>query len=118
MSFIHHTIVGHFEPETLNAENIFPSAAIDESAVVALLTQFPSEVADNIELLDGYVKCRWAGASPASIGQAVYEFARTLAERESCIAAELPYCAIEYPESARLAQAKAQEFFRTRTPLG
>lgn len=115
MGFIHHTIVGHFAPSTLNASNLSVSKPLDRQSVDDLLATFPPEIAQNVQYADGYVRCKWAGSSPPAISRTVHKFAHSLAKRELCVVAELPYCDIEYPESARVTQAKEQEFFRERS---
>ena len=100
MSFIHYTIVGHFDPATLNPSNIVSQQPLSASAVEALLSESDPQISDYIEYRDGYLQCCWAGGFSRSIGELVHEFAYKLAERENCVGAELPMCLIEYPPDA------------------
>ena len=107
MSFIHYTIVGHFDPATLNPSNIAPTQPLSRSVVETLLAESDPQIADHIEYRDGYVQCCWAGAFALSIGKLVHEFAYKLAQRENCIGAELPLCLIEFPPEAAEIQRRA-----------
>ena len=108
MSFGHHTIVGHFDPVALRPFNVVPTRNLDVGTVKTLLSQYPPEIAERVEICDGYVRCCWAtGGLRHDIGKSVHEFAYRLAEQERCIAAELPLCLILYPESAMQAQQQA-----------
>ena len=100
MRFIHYTIVGHFDPATLNPSNIVPTEPLSRSAVETLLAESDPQISDHIEYRDGYVQCCWAGAFAHSVGTLVHKFAYKLAERENCVGAELPFCVIEYPPEA------------------
>ncbi len=100
MSFIHYTIVGHFDPATLTPSNIVPTNPLARSAVEALLAESDSAISEHVEYREGYIQCCWAGGFPHSAGKLVHEFAYKLAERENCVGAELPFCLIEYPPEA------------------
>lgn len=88
MSFIHYTIVGHFDPATLNPSAITPLRALDVNAVESLLRESPDDVRDHVDYHDGYAQCCWAGGFSRQIGKRVHDFAYKLAERENCVAAE------------------------------
>ncbi len=115
MSFTHHTIVGHFDPETLNPSDITPMRPLDRSVVEALLEEYPITVREHVEWRDGYVQCCWADDFRHEIGKLVYEFAHKLAERQDCVAAELPFCLIEYPPAAQEIQQRIFEEYRQQT---
>ena len=100
MSFIHYTIVGHFDPATLNPSNIIPVHPLSNSAVERLLAVSDPKIAEHIEYREGYLQCCWAGDFPHTTGKLIHEFAYKLAESENCIGAELPLCLIEYPPDA------------------
>jgi len=116
MSFIHTTIVGHFDPATLSPINRTPSHPLNKDAVESLLSEYPVSVGEQVYWGDGYVECCWAGRCSLQTGKLVYEFAYKLAERECCIAAESPVCLITYPEEAKQIQAAAWEEWRKRNP--
>ena len=100
MSFIHYTIVGHFNPAVLNPSNIVPLRPLSKTAVESLLAESDPQISEHIEYRDGYVQCCWAGGFPHTIGKLVHTFAYKLAASENCIGAELPLCLIEYPPDA------------------
>ncbi len=116
MSFIHYTIVGHFDPATLSPSNIAPLRPLDENAVDALLGEYPDTVREQVDWHDGYVQCCWAGGFPHQIGELVHEFAYKLAEREHSVAAESPVLYITYPEEAKQIQAAKWRVLREKNP--
>jgi hypothetical protein len=110
MSFIHATIVGHFDPLTVQPRAMTPLRPIDPSRFEALLAVFGEGVARCVRLHDGYADCEWtAGHAPA---ERVIEFARRLAEAEGCLAMETPFCLITYPPAAVAAQAEQIRLFQ------
>jgi hypothetical protein len=109
MSFIHYTIVGHFDPATLFPNRpLKPARSLEARIVEALLADYASEVRDHVEIADGYVVVHWSGCH-AKWTKTVHEFAYRLAEQEGCVAAESPFYFIMYPESAREIQQKAAD---------
>jgi hypothetical protein len=116
MSFIHSTIVGHFDPELLHEANVHTLRPIDEESARGLLAEFPREAAQHITFHDGYVECSWAGSCSVALGRRIHEFAYKLAERENCIAAESPVFYITYPEEAKQIQAEAWRKWREENP--
>ena len=100
MSFIHYTIVGHFDAATLNPSNIVPMRPLSKSSVESLLAESDPEIAKYIDYHDGYLQCCWTGGFSHAIGTFVHDFAYKLAARENCVGAELPFCLIEYPPEA------------------
>jgi len=115
MSFIHSTIVGHFDPTTLNAWNRETTRPLDIQAARLLLSEFPAHVASCIEFRDDYAECWWAGGS-VRVSEAVHDYAYRLAESQNCAAAETPLCLITYPEEAIRQQADAWNHWREEHP--
>src|SRR5690242_14459739 len=115
MSFIHSTIVGHFDPCTLSAWNRQVSHPLDVTDATALLSEYPEHVASCIEFRDGYAECRWAPWSMRP-SEAVHRYAYRLAELQQCIAAETPVCLITYPEDAKRQQAEAWRRWQEEHP--
>lgn len=115
MSFVHSTIVGHFDPFTLNASDRGVSRPIDLVAARSLFSEFPEHVSSRVEFIDGYAECWWADHS-MRVSEAVSKFAYRLAESQNCIAAETPTCIIGFPESARQQQSEAWQRWREENP--
>jgi hypothetical protein len=115
MSFIHSTIVGHFDPCRLNACNRQTIRPLDIEAAGALLSEFPDHVASRIEFRDGYVECWWAHPSLGD-SEAVHNYAYRLAEIQNCVAAESPAWCITYPEGAQREQAEAWKRWSEQNP--
>ena len=115
MSFIHSTIVGHFDPETLSPLDQSVSRHIDIEAAKSLHTEFPVHVTSQIEFKDGYVQCWWADGT-IGFSQPTHEYAYRLAESQNCVAAESPVYLIEYPEIAKQFQMEAWKRWREQNP--
>ena len=98
MSFIHYTLVGHFNPRATNFRVC--ARPIDLNRVQRLLGEYPQEVADLVTLQDGYARCQWVPA-PRDITDLVIEFAYRLAREEGCVAAENGREVTYPPEAAR-----------------
>jgi hypothetical protein len=107
MSFIHYTLIGHFEPRTVGPGYRACSRPIDPDRVERLLAEYPAEVADQVSLRDGSARCQWFPAGAVS-GQ-VFEFAYRLAREEGCLAVENGRQVTWPPEAAR---AQAEEWER------
>jgi hypothetical protein len=113
MSFIHATIVGHFDPLTVQPRAMTPLRPIDPSRFEALLAEFGEGVARCVGLHDGYAYCEWApGHAPA---ERVQEFAQRLAEAEGCLAMETPFCLITYPPAAVAVQAERIRLYQAES---
>jgi hypothetical protein len=109
MSFIHYTVVGHFDPTKLFPNRpIQPLRPLSAQAIDGLLTQSRSEVRDYVDFHDGYITVQWAPC-PTGLMKEVHRFAYRLAEQEQCIAAESPLLIIGYPESAHQIQRQTCE---------
>lgn len=112
MSFLHHTIVGRFDPTTLFPNRpLQPSRPLSRQAVETLLAEYLPEVRECVEFRDGFVAVHWAPC-PAKLSATVHRFAYHLAEQEGCVAAESPLYYIAYPEAAQRAQNEAAEALR------
>jgi hypothetical protein len=117
MSFVHDTIVGHFDPATLYPSSRLRRAPVDPRAVADLLAQHRCELADQVELKDGYVRVQWAPC-PRGLRRELVEFAYQPAEQEGCLAAESPlYVICNSPAAARL-QREAGEAVLARQREG
>ena len=109
MSFIHYTIVGHFDPTTLfPGTPLKPLRALCTASAQELLAEFPPEVAGYIDFNNGYATAQWAPCH-TNLAQQVHDYAYRLAKREQCVAAESPFFTIMYPDSARAAQSRAAD---------
>jgi hypothetical protein len=118
MSFVHDTIVGHFDPATLFPNRpLRPERPLDPRAVEGLLARYCPELADQVDLMDGYVRARWAPC-PRWLRRKVCEFAYRLAEQEGCVAAESPLYMICYPSTAAKLQRKAADALLARQREG
>jgi len=107
MSFVHDTIVGHFDPATLFPDRpLKPVQPLERRVVEALLAEYPPEAREQVEFADGYVVVHWAPCHVKWM-KTVRSIAYRLAEQENCIAAESPLYVITYPESAQEIQGKA-----------
>ena len=115
MSFVHSTIVGHFDPAKLTGRNRITTRPLDIDAATKLLAEFPEHVTENVQFTDGYAKCWWANYSMQTSG-AVHKYAYRLAETQSCIAAETPVCYIVYPDSAKTMQQAAWQRWCDENP--
>jgi len=111
MSFIHFTLVGHFDPCDLSSKAV--ARPIDPAVVEALLAEYPEEVRAHVTLERGYVRCQWAPIPSAS--EEVIELAYRLARQEACLAVENGRT-VEYPPEAVRAQAELWE--RMGAPAG
>ena len=116
MSFIHSTIVGHFDPATLSPGNINVSRAIDVEAAKKLLAEFGKHVEGQVEFRDGFAQCWWADGTIGH-SKSTHDYAYRLAELLDCVAAEMPFCQIMYPDDAKQIQAEAWEEWRKQNPL-
>ena len=115
MSFTHSTIVGHFDPKTLNPSNIVVTKSLNKTAIERLITNAVPPVCEHVAYMDGYVQCWWTGGMPNDVGTLVHEFAYELARREECVAAEMPLCNIIYPDDARQIQANSHAEYARKT---
>jgi hypothetical protein len=114
MSFIHSTIVGHFDPETLTPRNRRTIRPLDFVAARTLLAEFPANVASRVEFCDAYVECWWADGT--GFAAETQTFAYRLAELQNCVAAETPVCVVTYPEEAKRLQIAAWDRWREQNP--
>lgn len=108
MGSVYYTLVGHFNPVTVFADgvkNLAVARPLDRAKVDALLAEYPSMVAAQVLLQDGYARCQWA---PSTHGEEVVEFAYRLARAEGCLAVENGR-QVTYPPYAVRAQAEAHE---------
>ena len=115
MGFVHYTLVGHFNPGTVYADDerdLAVSRPIDRASVDALLGEYPTVVAAQVRILDGYVRCQWA---PSTHGEEIVEFAYRLARRLGCLAVENGR-QVTFPPEAVRAQAEVRE--KTLGPPG
>lgn len=96
MSFIHSTIVGHFDPATLTAINRSVLRPLDIESAKLLLADFDAHVATQIAFHDGYVQCWWADGN-FGCSKPTHDYAYRLAETLNCVAAETPVCYITFP---------------------
>ena len=99
MSFVHYTRVGHFDAKKVSSTHHAVSKPIDPDRVARLLTTYPSGVAEQVTIQDGYARCRWAPA--AGLMDAVFDFAYRLAREEGCLAVENGWVVTYPPEAAR-----------------
>ena len=108
MSFVHDTLVGHFDPAAL-----FPNVPLqalrplDPRVVEGLLAHYHPEVAKHVTYTDGYVIAQWAPGG--GWGEDIREFAYRLGAQEGCIAAESPYYVITSPPAAAQRQREAAD---------
>lgn len=109
MSFLHYTLVGHFDPRG-HPESQKPSRPIDLDLVNRLLAEYPRDVAAWVTIKNGCARCQWTphwGASAtyscAELGRLIYQFAYRLAQEGRCMAAENGR-RIEYPPEAMQTQ--------------
>lgn len=115
MSFIHSTIVGHFDPATLSPGKITVLQPIDVDAAKQLLEEFDEHVAGQVEFRDGFAQCWWADGTIGH-SKATHDYAYRLAKVLNCVAAEMPLCFIMYPEEAKQIQAKWWEEVQSNSP--
>jgi hypothetical protein len=108
MSFIHHTLVGHFDPRTVHRD-LSVSRPIDAARVARLLAEYPLGVAGLVAVAGGYAECQWAPARGFS--KQVYEFAYRLAREECCLAVENHRLVRFPPEAAAAQQAEWERLF-------
>ncbi|MFL5244894.1 MAG: hypothetical protein ACJ8FY_22560 [Gemmataceae bacterium] len=107
MSFVHNTVVGHFNAATLFADRpLKPVQALDRRVVEALLAEYPAELREYVEFVNGYVAFHWSSCQGKE-SKTVRSIGYRLAEQEKCIAAESPLWVITYPQSAEEIQRKA-----------
>ncbi len=99
MSFIHYTLVGHFDPCTVYPQRLTVARPIDHARVARLLAEYPTDVASRVTLQDGYAYCQWAAGG--DISDQVFEFAYRLAREEGCLAIENGRQVMYPPEAAR-----------------
>jgi len=116
MSFIHATIVGHFDPMMIQPNALLPLRPLDPTRFKALLTEFGEGVARCVQLNDGYAYCEWtAGHAPP---ERVLEFARRLCEAEGCLEMDSPHCIISYPPAEVAAQHERIRLFQLESKPG
>jgi hypothetical protein len=115
LGFVHYTLVGHFDPRTVFTEgvrNLAVSRPVDGKKAEALLGEYPSVVATQVRVQDGYVRCQWA---PSTHGDEIVEYAYRLARVLGCLAVENGR-EVTFPPDAARAQADVWE--RTVGPPG
>lgn len=108
MGFVHYTLVGHFNPKSVyvdGAKDLAVSRPLDRGRIDALLAEYPTVVAAQVLLQDGYARCQWA---PSTHGEEIVEFAYRLARQERCLAVENGR-QVTYPPASVRAQAEAEE---------
>jgi hypothetical protein len=109
MSFVHYTIIGHFDPETLFPDRpLKPTRSLEAVTVARLLSECPPEVREQVEFSDGFVIVHWARCHVKWV-EAVRQFGYRLAEQENCVSAESPFYFITYPPWAEQAQRRAAD---------
>src|SRR5262245_54317520 len=117
MSFIHYTIVGHFNPEkVIPNERLRALRQLDEQTVRAALGELPREVQECVGFEDGYMVVQWA---PLGLGnsEVAYDFAYRVAAQQQCLALESPAYLVTFPESARESQRKAWDALLASQPV-
>jgi hypothetical protein len=108
MSFIHDTLVGHFNPATLLPGRPWQAVRpLDIAVLESLLSECSPEVRDQVELRDGFVVVHWDALKGKKLREEASQFAYRLAEQQQCIAAEGPLYWIAYPEWAREVQNRS-----------
>ena len=112
MSFIHYTIVGHFDAETLFADRpLHAIRALERPPIDALLQELPAEVRESVDFRDGYMVVQWAPMTFKNSDKA-FDFAYRFAAEQQCIALESNGYVVTFPEAAQEAQQRA---WRART---
>lgn len=104
MSFIHYTLVGHFDPRAVNPRSLACARPIDPERVARLLAEYPAEVAKWVTLQDGYARCEWAPLT-APVSDMVFELAYRLVREEGAVAIENGR-EVTYPPAAARAWAE------------
>jgi hypothetical protein len=100
MSFVHYSIVGHFNPD--DPESISPRHApvptrfLDADRFAELLASYGEEVSQCVVLRDGYACCEWS----SDRSRRTFEFAERLADAEGAIVLESPFHVVRYPPEA------------------
>jgi hypothetical protein len=101
MSFVHYTLVGHFDPRTVARDRGKTcSRPLDPDRVARLIAEYPAEIKRWIRLADGYAACTWAGPM-GELGDQIRELAYRLAREEGCLAVEQGRQVTYPPEAAR-----------------
>src|SRR5262245_34786697 len=101
MSFVHYTIVGHFDPE-----KIFPNRPLcalrplDDGMIRAALNDLPREVQESIGFEEGYMVVQWSSLRFENSEKAC-NFAYRVAAQERCIAVESMGYRVTFPLSAQ-----------------
>ena len=100
MSFVHASIVGHFDPSDLESVHArrgpVPVRPIDRSRAGDLLAAFGLDVAGYVVFEHGYVWCEWSSDRSGR----VREFAERLADQEGAVIIESPPAHVRYPPAA------------------
>ena len=114
MSFVHYSIVGHFDPGDLESfsprHTPIPTRPLDADLVADLLASYGDEVARCVEVRDGYAYCEWS----SDRSRRTFEFAEQLADAAGAVILESPVRYVRHPpEAARLYEA-ALDAWRTR----
>jgi hypothetical protein len=104
MSFVHTSIVGHFDPRDIESLSQhcwpLPIRPLDVRRARELLASLGDAVSRCVGFEDGRAWCEWsAGRSPA-ICDRVREYAERLADQESAIILESPPFWVRYPPEA------------------
>lgn len=115
MSFVHSTIIGHFDPVQLSGRNRTTLRPLDLVAARTLLAEYAPSVEPHVEFKDGYAECWWAN-SASPFHKDVYEYAMRLAKQQNCVAADTPGCVITYPDDAVRSQGEAWKELREKMP--
>ena len=110
MSFIHASIVGHFDPCDSKPDRMKPLRPLNSEGVRSLLATYGDEVAECVVLKDGYAWCEWSADVRHS--ELIREFAERLADQEGCVVLETPVWWCRYPPEAAARQLQAIEAWR------
>jgi hypothetical protein len=98
MSFVHESIVGHFDPfdvESLSPSRPVPLRPLDVDLARRLLTSFGDAVAQCVSFEGGYARCKWSNG-PSEL---IREYAERLADQEGAMILETPGW-VRYPAGA------------------
>lgn len=106
MSFVHATLVGHFDPRTvLVQKKPVILKPLEMALVQRLLAEFGEGVARCIWIENGYAHCQWAPAAGA-MGR-VIEFAERLARESGAVMVNWNHMLVTHPPEAVRAQEEA-----------
>jgi hypothetical protein len=106
MSFVHYTLVGHFDPSTLFPDRpLTPIRPLSNALIESTLDELSPDLHTLVSRCDGYVTVEWSSAGRRSTE--LSRFTRLLAERAECVTAESPLYIITWPEWAKTEQVNA-----------